>query len=1009
MAIRETSIKLSLDSKSAEDRIKTIQAKLNDIEKKKYKINLDIDDKKLKSVANNLNSLKNIKFGSNAEALTSQFSRLETVSQRFTEQLGKGAKASILSGTSNQIDGIVGKIQKLNQQQVGDLFKNASSSINSFRSGVDSVASSLGSLLAKAAAVGAGLAAAFAVAGKKALDFIGDQQRAFQDNVILLGDNEEAARRLGKALNEFDVKSPFDIGSLNQLANVLAVSIPDADELALKVKQLADVSGGSFEKAQRAAVTLQQVFSKGFLDTRDFRELTTSAPALAKELQKLGAGTQEGLKIPLDKVNAALDTTTDGFKRTEVAARTIPGLLSSIKSQGQRLTAALFGVDLTEGFKIKEGGLADKIQKTLAGIIDNTNIQPAILKFGNSISDGLAAAFGGIDPGAVSEKIVKFLESASQKVPGIINTIVTQFKRISSEVTPILKTATTFIGGFFEKIGGGDKVKGAILAVEGLVKAFIGLKVLSPILGGLSSAFSIIGTIAGGGKLSGLLGIIQGLGGGGAGLAGIASGFGALGSALAAAAPWILAIGAALGILYLGFKKIQESDFLKGIVNSLIKPLSSAFDSLKEALSRLWEAIKPAVEPLKKVFETIGAGAIIGAIGVLAGALTILAGALTWVVDTVTRFVDGFKKLMTGDLSGIKDMILSPFTGLGDAIKDLFNFDLGAFITEKLTAMGSAISTFFTETIPSKFNELTTIIGEKLVALGAFLIEKGPALAGYAIGWIISLPFKAIAALGLLLFNIGEWFVNTLIPNLITWGANALESAIQWFTQLPGRITEWLINMYNTVQDWFTKTGDDGKTKVQNFIDSVINFFKELPGKILSAIGSLVSVFQGWIDSAVDVGARIASGIVSGIGDLGGKISSKIGSFVEGLKSGITAGFETGGVIPQYRRTGGLIYASRGYTHPGNPRGSDTVPAWLTPGEGVIRRSSMASIGKNMFNDINKRGSVALKDIFNSGFQAGNTYNNKTANTTVNITNNNPGAAISSMLGLDRRINNAIA
>ena len=87
MAIRETSIKLSLDSKSAEDRIKTIQAKLNDIEKKKYKINLDIDDKKLKSVANNLNSLKNIKFGSNAEALTSQFSRLETVSQRFTEQL----------------------------------------------------------------------------------------------------------------------------------------------------------------------------------------------------------------------------------------------------------------------------------------------------------------------------------------------------------------------------------------------------------------------------------------------------------------------------------------------------------------------------------------------------------------------------------------------------------------------------------------------------------------------------------------------------------------------------------------------------------------------------------------------------------------------------------------------------------------------------------------------------------------------------------------------------------
>lgn len=74
-----------------------------------------------------------------------------------------------------------------------------------------------------------------------------------------------------------------------------------------------------------------------------------------------------------------------------------------------------------------------------------------------------------------------------------------------------------------------------------------------------------------------------------------------------------------------------------------------------------------------------------------------------------------------------------------------------------------------------------------------------------------------------------------------------------------------------------------------------------------------------------------------------------------------------GGSGGQTRSSGGLIYraaggpvtdylASGGF--PGHPVGSDTVPAWLTPGEMVIRRASAESIGQPALNYMNQTGKL---------------------------------------------------
>lgn len=60
----------------------------------------------------------------------------------------------------------------------------------------------------------------------------------------------------------------------------------------------------------------------------------------------------------------------------------------------------------------------------------------------------------------------------------------------------------------------------------------------------------------------------------------------------------------------------------------------------------------------------------------------------------------------------------------------------------------------------------------------------------------------------------------------------------------------------------------------------------------------------------------------------------------------------TGGLIPQYLARGGATdIAPKGH----GPKGTDTVPAWLTPGEYVVNRSAVQSVGLPFMNALNSQ------------------------------------------------------
>lgn len=56
----------------------------------------------------------------------------------------------------------------------------------------------------------------------------------------------------------------------------------------------------------------------------------------------------------------------------------------------------------------------------------------------------------------------------------------------------------------------------------------------------------------------------------------------------------------------------------------------------------------------------------------------------------------------------------------------------------------------------------------------------------------------------------------------------------------------------------------------------------------------------------------------------------------------------TGGPVPKYLATGGVAGL-----HPGKPRGTDTIPAWLTPGEWVVQKKAVDHYGADFFASLN--------------------------------------------------------
>ncbi|MDP5226627.1 MULTISPECIES: hypothetical protein [Arthrobacter] len=149
---------------------------------------------------------------------------------------------------------------------------------------------------------------------------------------------------------------------------------------------------------------------------------------------------------------------------------------------------------------------------------------------------------------------------------------------------------------------------------------------------------------------------------------------------------------------------------------------------------------------------------------------------------------------------------------------------------------------------------------------------------------------------------------------------------------------------------------------VESYIDEIYKIPKDVPKTKLAvdaaeALANLAS-FQAHLAAIQD---RVVH--ISTVTD-GNPVGT--GSSIGGRANGSLAGGEaTGGLVPQHWATGGTVmapeYRATGGGFPGSPRGTDTVPTWLTPSEFVVRQpaaSAMRGRFPGVLEYINQHGAL---------------------------------------------------
>ena len=199
--------------------------------------------------------------------------------------------------------------------------------------------------------------------------------------------------------------------------------------------------------------------------------------------------------------------------------------------------------------------------------------------------------------------------------------------------------------------------------------------------------------------------------------------------------------------------------------------------------------------------------------------------------------------------------------------------------------------------------------------------------------------------------------------------------------QLPDKALEFLVSQYDT----YTNTMKAEKDKADHEEEE-----SKHKGTLTDAWNRLKNAVQGVRDWVAGVIGGIADWVT---GSKGGTSQKKISKnpFYKSLFGGLF--FSRGGFV-NYLAQGGSPLLGGIF----QPRGTDTIPAMLTPGEYVLRKRAVDSLGTDFLDNLNRYGIGALGG--NRTTTVVNNYYNNNASVNQNI--DNKSNYLNGMYGLDR-------
>lgn len=313
----------------------------------------------------------------------------------------------------------------------------------------------------------------------------------------------------------------------------------------------------------------------------------------------------------------------------------------------------------------------------------------------------------------------------------------------------------------------------------------------------------------------------------------------------------IAALAAAFAVAYASNEDFRNS--VDSAFSSIAEICQPAVEGIKVAIEEfattLGENLAPVLESVKNLFTTLAD--IFGNIF-----LTLLQMAAPFIEMLVTNFLS-LESCLAASVLPVIQQLIDLFTQFCQFVSPLIDSALQLILLAFQTVF-PIIQTLTS----SAFTIIETVISTTMSVISSIITAVLAAING---DW--DTVFASLRNIAETIFNAVKTVIETKI--------NAAKSIIQTVLNTIKSLWDTTFNNLKTV---VSNAMENAKSAVSNGIDSIVNWFRGLPGKITGALGNLGSLL-------VSAGSSIINGFLSGIKQK----FEEVKSFVGGIGSWIQA------------------------------------------------------------------------------------------------------------------------
>lgn len=305
--------------------------------------------------------------------------------------------------------------------------------------------------------------------------------------------------------------------------------------------------------------------------------------------------------------------------------------------------------------------------------------------------------------------------------------------------------------------------------------------------------------------------------------------------------------------------------------DAIVNALTSAIENSDfSVIFDIFDEVKEAVNEVIPVIETLAPA--IGAIG------TAIAG---WQIGTkIQKMVTAFDeaKVVVGLLTGKIDL-LSLAQGKLKAAQAALNAVMSANpIAIVITLIAALIGVFATlyatnEDFRNKVNEIFEFVKTTVVT---FFTETVPEAINSALEWFQQLPDKISEFMANAVQSIADWATQTA-ENARQAGSNFINAVVEFFSQLPYNLGVFLGTALANIAIWAVETAENARQAGSQFLQNVVEFFTQLPGNVLTFLSTTIQNVIAWAgqmkSNAIDAASTFLNNVIEFFTQLPGNIA----------------------------------------------------------------------------------------------------------------------------------------